>query len=190
MQDRKAQVGASQLGPRKIRMVFARSYPECELPSDVTFKRVLDNAGLVERKTRKPSNESGRITNRIEAKSERKATSANPTTTRSSAHEKTELNPSRSLIGHDQFPAWPQIAPAPARDTIAIVRGGIMLRASRRIERTSEKGTVKLPPNGSVGLMINWESVADTTELSPTQRKTCSSSTPIVAVLITKSRMP
>ena len=55
-------------GPRKIRMVFARSYPDCELPSDSTFKRVLDNAGLVERKTRKPSNESGRITNRIEAK--------------------------------------------------------------------------------------------------------------------------
>ena len=55
-------------GPRKIRMVFARSFPGCELPSDSTFKRVLDNAGLVERKIRRPSNESGRITNRIEAK--------------------------------------------------------------------------------------------------------------------------
>ena len=55
-------------GPRKIRMVFARSFPDCELPSDSTFKRVLDNSGLVERKTRKPSSESGRISNRIEAK--------------------------------------------------------------------------------------------------------------------------
>jgi putative transposase len=55
-------------GPRKIRMVFARSFPDCELPSDSTFKRVLDNAGLVERKTRRPSSQTGRITNRIEAK--------------------------------------------------------------------------------------------------------------------------
>ena len=55
-------------GPRKIRIVFARSFPDCELPSDSTFKRVLDNAGLVERKTRKPSTQSGRISNRIEAK--------------------------------------------------------------------------------------------------------------------------
>lgn len=54
-------------GPRKIRMVFARSFPDCELPSDSTFKRILDNAGLVERKTRKPSSQSGRIANRIEA---------------------------------------------------------------------------------------------------------------------------
>jgi transposase InsO family protein len=55
-------------GPRKLRMVFARAFPDCELPSDSTFKRVLDNAGLVERKTRRPSTESGRLTNRIEAK--------------------------------------------------------------------------------------------------------------------------
>jgi putative transposase len=55
-------------GPRKIRMVFARSYPDCELPSDSTFKRVLDNAGLVDRKTRRPNSQTGRITNRIEAK--------------------------------------------------------------------------------------------------------------------------
>jgi hypothetical protein len=46
---------------RKIRMVFARSFPYYELPSDTTFKRVLDNAGLVERRTRRPSIESGRL---------------------------------------------------------------------------------------------------------------------------------
>lgn len=54
-------------GPRKIRIVFARSFPDCELPSDSTFKRILDNAGLVERKTRRPSTQTGRISNRIEA---------------------------------------------------------------------------------------------------------------------------
>ena len=54
-------------GPRKIRMVFARSFPDIELPSDSTFKRILDKAGLVERKKRRPSSETGRITNRIEA---------------------------------------------------------------------------------------------------------------------------
>lgn len=54
-------------GPRKIRMVFARAYPDCELPSDSTFARVLSNAGLVEERKRRPSSETGRITNRINA---------------------------------------------------------------------------------------------------------------------------
>jgi putative transposase len=48
-------------GPRKIPMVFARSFPECELPSDSTFKRVLDNAELVKRSTRRPSTQTGRL---------------------------------------------------------------------------------------------------------------------------------
>ncbi|MBN8604321.1 MAG: transposase, partial [Planctomycetes bacterium] len=54
-------------GPRKIRMVFARAYPDCELPSDSTFARVLSNAGLVEERKRRASSETGRITNRINA---------------------------------------------------------------------------------------------------------------------------
>lgn len=54
-------------GPRKIRMVFARSFPDCELPSDSTFKRVLDNAGLVKRSNRRSSSQTGRIAHRVEA---------------------------------------------------------------------------------------------------------------------------
>jgi putative transposase len=54
-------------GPRKIRAVFGRNHPEAELPSESTFKRVLDKAGLVKRRRRRASVESGRIQNRLEA---------------------------------------------------------------------------------------------------------------------------
>ncbi len=54
-------------GPRKIRAVFGRNHPEVDLPSESTFKRVLDKAGLVKRRRRRASVESGRIQNRLEA---------------------------------------------------------------------------------------------------------------------------
>jgi putative transposase len=54
-------------GPRKIHTVFGRTYPEVELASESTFKRVLDKAGLVKRRRRRKQGESGRITNRIKA---------------------------------------------------------------------------------------------------------------------------
>jgi len=54
-------------GPRKIQHVFARSYPNAELPSESSFKRVLDKAGLVKHRKRRCQQDSGRIENRIEA---------------------------------------------------------------------------------------------------------------------------
>jgi len=57
----------SNWGPRKIRTVFGRSYPELELPSESTFKRILDKAGLVKHRKRRVQSQSGRIKNRIEA---------------------------------------------------------------------------------------------------------------------------
>ncbi len=54
-------------GPRKIRAVFARTYPEADAPSESSFKRVLSKAGLVERRRRRKSADSGRIENRVEA---------------------------------------------------------------------------------------------------------------------------
>ncbi len=53
-------------GPRKIRTIFGRAYPEAELASESTFKRVLDRAGLVEHRKRRKQRESGRIENPIE----------------------------------------------------------------------------------------------------------------------------
>lgn len=53
-------------GPRKIRVLFGRSFPEAELPSESTFKRVLDKAGLVEHRRRRSSAETGRIANRVQ----------------------------------------------------------------------------------------------------------------------------
>jgi transposase InsO family protein len=54
-------------GPRKIRTVFGRTYPAKDLPSESTFKRILDKAGLVKHCKRRAASDSGRITNRIEA---------------------------------------------------------------------------------------------------------------------------
>lgn len=55
-------------GPGKIRTVFGRTYPQRELASESSFKRVLDKAGLVKRRKRRAQHESGRIENRVEAK--------------------------------------------------------------------------------------------------------------------------
>ena len=53
-------------GPRKIRTIFGRSCPESDLPSESTFKRILDKAGLVKHRKRRSPKESGRFTNRIQ----------------------------------------------------------------------------------------------------------------------------
>jgi transposase InsO family protein len=49
-------------GPRKLRAVLARTLTADELPSESSFKRVLDKAGLVERRRRRPTTEQGRLT--------------------------------------------------------------------------------------------------------------------------------
>lgn len=54
-------------GPRKIRKVFGRTYPDAELASESTFKRILDKAGLVKHRKRRLQKESGRIENRVQA---------------------------------------------------------------------------------------------------------------------------
>lgn len=48
-------------GPRKLRSVLERSVPNDELPSESSFKRILDKAGLVERRRRVPSDHTGRL---------------------------------------------------------------------------------------------------------------------------------
>jgi len=49
-------------GPRKLRAVLARTGSPSDLPSESSFKRVLDKAGLVERRRRRPTGEQGRLT--------------------------------------------------------------------------------------------------------------------------------
>jgi len=55
-------------GPYKIREVYARLHRGEKVPSDTSFKRVLDKAGLVKRRKKRRSKEVGRIENRMEAK--------------------------------------------------------------------------------------------------------------------------
>lgn len=50
-------------GGAKIRKVYARMHPGVELPSESTFKRVLEKAGLVNKRKCKKSNACGRIEN-------------------------------------------------------------------------------------------------------------------------------
>lgn len=52
-------------GPRKIREVYARKYPNAELPSESTAKRILEKAGLVKKRRRRKHDTSGRIANRV-----------------------------------------------------------------------------------------------------------------------------
>lgn len=49
-------------GPRKLRAVLARTGSPSDLPSESSFKRVLDKAGLVERRRRRTTSEQGRLT--------------------------------------------------------------------------------------------------------------------------------
>jgi len=54
-------------GPRKIREVYARRHSGEGLPSESSFKRVLDKAGLVQRRKRRPATHSGHLQNRAPA---------------------------------------------------------------------------------------------------------------------------
>jgi putative transposase len=47
-------------GPRKIRKLYERKHPG-EIPSESTFKRILERCGLTEKRSSRPSRESGRI---------------------------------------------------------------------------------------------------------------------------------
>lgn len=49
-------------GPRKLRAVLARTGSPSELPSESSFKRVLDKAGLVQRRRCRATSEQGRLT--------------------------------------------------------------------------------------------------------------------------------
>jgi putative transposase len=49
-------------GPRKLRTVLARTGSPSELPSESSFKRVLDKAGLVVHRRRRATTEQGRLT--------------------------------------------------------------------------------------------------------------------------------
>lgn len=48
-------------GPRKIRDVYGRQYPDRSLPSESSFKRVLERAGLTEKRKRRHRPEGGRL---------------------------------------------------------------------------------------------------------------------------------
>src|SRR5690606_30792322 len=48
-------------GPRKLRAVLQRSTPAEILPSESSFKRILDKAGLVRHRRRVSSQETGRV---------------------------------------------------------------------------------------------------------------------------------
>jgi len=51
-------------GPRKLREVYGRQHGDRELPSESSFKRVMEKAGLVQKRRRRPSGDSGRLQNR------------------------------------------------------------------------------------------------------------------------------
>ncbi len=53
-------------GPLKIRQVYARQHPACRLPSESTFKRVLEKAGLVQKRPARKADLGGRIQYRVE----------------------------------------------------------------------------------------------------------------------------
>jgi transposase InsO family protein len=48
-------------GPRKLRSVLERTVPKDELPSESSFKRILDKAGMVKHRRRVPSDRTGRL---------------------------------------------------------------------------------------------------------------------------------
>jgi transposase InsO family protein len=55
-------------GPKKIRELYQRVHPAVELPSESSFKRVLERAGLVEHRRLRPARDCGRIQSRLVAK--------------------------------------------------------------------------------------------------------------------------
>lgn len=54
-------------GARKLRAVMARTIPPDELPSESSFKRILDKAGLVEHRRRVRSEQTGRLQSPVRA---------------------------------------------------------------------------------------------------------------------------
>ena len=52
-------------GARKLRAILERTRPADELPSESSVKRVLEKAGLVQKRRRKPQSETGRLQNRL-----------------------------------------------------------------------------------------------------------------------------
>jgi transposase InsO family protein len=54
-------------GARKLRAVLERTTPSESLPSESSFKRVLDKAGLVEHRRRVPSGQAGRLQTPVRA---------------------------------------------------------------------------------------------------------------------------
>lgn len=55
-------------GPKKIRALYGRAHPGNTIPSESTFKRILEKAGLVTRRRRRPVQEAGfRLTHRVNA---------------------------------------------------------------------------------------------------------------------------
>ena len=52
-------------GPIKVREVYARQHPGAALPSESTFKRVLDKAGFVKKRRKRSHDDCGRIENRV-----------------------------------------------------------------------------------------------------------------------------
>lgn len=54
-------------GARKLRAVLARTGSPSDLPSESSFKRVLDKAGLVARRRRRATSEQGRLTTPVKA---------------------------------------------------------------------------------------------------------------------------
>ena len=57
----------SKWGPRKIRNVYGHKHPSQELPSESSFKRVLERAGLVKKRRRRRVQECGRLQARTSA---------------------------------------------------------------------------------------------------------------------------
>lgn len=55
-------------GPRKIREVYGRKHGPGGVPSESSFKRVLEQAGLVKKRRRRRSQDSGRLENRVESR--------------------------------------------------------------------------------------------------------------------------
>lgn len=54
-------------GPSKIQTLFANSFSSLDSPSESTVKRILEKAGLVERRRKRASSSTGRISNRCTA---------------------------------------------------------------------------------------------------------------------------
>jgi len=54
-------------GPRKIRALYGRKHGEKDLPSESSFKRVLERAGLISPRKTRPAREGGRLASGLKA---------------------------------------------------------------------------------------------------------------------------